>query len=324
MSGGALERTTAAIARGAGRLRRRLLDPEPTLLAVEVRPRSLGVVRLSREGERSVITAGASLDLPPGTLALSMTQPNIVDAPAFSRALRAVLERAGALEGGGIALVLPDPVARVALVPAAEVAARGRTELDEMLRFRLKKVVPFDVREARLAVLPGRSAGLLLVAAIFHPVLDAYEQALRELGFEPGQVEVAGLALAERAALPAGDSALVNWDHGYVSIVILRDGWPILIRTLVGDFTGSAEPVVREAANTVLYYRERLAGTGLLSAVLRSAFLPPDDAAALLREPLGVAPTVLDPWAGLAAGDHGPAAQALAGAAAALLRGVAA
>ena len=324
MSGGTLERTTTAIARGAGRLRRRFLDPEPTLLAVEVRPRSLGVVRLGREGERSVVTAGASLDLPPGALALSMTQPNIVDAAAFSRTLRAVLERAGALEGGGIALVLPDPVARVALVPAAEVAARGRTELDEMLRFRLKKAVPFDVREARLAVLPGRGAGLLLVAAIFRPVLDGYEQALRELGFEPGQVEVAGLALAERAALPSGDSALVNWDHGYVSIVILRDGWPILVRTLVGDFTGSADPVVREAANTVLYYRERLAGAGLGSAVLRSAFLPPEDAAALLRDPLGVAPTVLDPWAGLAAGDHGPAAQALAGAAAALLRRVAA
>ncbi len=254
-----------------------------------------------------------------------MTQPNIVDASAFSRTLKAVLERAGALEGGGVALVLPDPVARVALVPVAEVASRGRTDLDEMLRFRLKKTVPFDVREACLATLqPRGGTGQLVVAAVYRPVLASYEHAFRELGFEPGLVEIAGLALAEHAALPLGDSALVNWDHGYVSIVILRDGWPILVRTLVGDFTGSAEPMVREAANTILYYRERLAGMGLASAAVRSAFLPPEDAAALLREPLGVAPTVLDPWGGLAPGDHGPAAQALAGAAAALLRGVAA
>jgi hypothetical protein len=314
----------AALSRTALRLRRRLVDTEPMLLAVEVRPQSLGVVRLSQEGERRTVTAAASLDLPEGTLSLSMTQPNIVDPAAFSRALKSVLERAGALDGGGVVIVLPDPVARVALVPASEVAARGRTELEDMLRFRLKKTVPFDVRAAHLATLTPRAGSQLVVAAIYRPILEGYEQAFRDLGFEPGQVEIAGLALAGRAAAPVGDSVLVNWDHGYVSIVILRDGWPILVRTLVGDFTASPEPVVREAANTLLYYRERLAGMGLASAAVRSAFLPPADAVALLREPLGVAPTVLDPWGGLAPGDMGPAAQALAGASAALLRGLAA
>jgi Tfp pilus assembly PilM family ATPase len=313
----------AVLDRTATRLRRRLLETEPTVLAVEVRPHSLGVVRLSQEGERRTVTAAASLDLPTGALSLSMTQPNILDPAGFSRTLKAVLERTGALEGGGVALVLPDPVARVALLPAAEVASRGRTDLEEMLRFRLKRAVPFDVREARVATLwPQGGTGQLVVAAIYRPILESYERALRDLGFEPGQVEITGLALAEHAALSLGDSALVNWDHGYVSIVILRDGWPILVRTLVGDFTASAEPVVREAANTILYYRERLAGAGLESASVRSAFLPPEAAAALLREPLGVEPRVLDPWAGLAPGDVGPATQALAGAAAALLRGV--
>jgi Tfp pilus assembly PilM family ATPase len=320
----AVEGLGASLGRTLTRLRRRLLETEPTLVAVEVRPQSVGVVRLTQEGERRAITAAASLDLPAGALSLSMTQPNILDVAAFTRTLGAVLERAGALEGGGVALVLPDPVARVALVPAAEVAVRGRTEFDEMLRFRLKKVVPFDVREARVATLSPRGDGPLLVAAIHRPVLEGYEKAFRDLGFEPGQVEITGLALAEQAAAAEGDSALVNWDHGYVSLLILRDGWPILVRTLVGDFTASAESVVREAANTVLYYRERLAGAGLVSAALRSAFLPPDDAVALLREPLGVEPSVLDPWFGRNPGEVGPQAQALAGAAAALLRGAAA
>jgi len=315
----------ATLGRQATRWRRRLVEAEATVLAVEVRPQSLGVVRVSQEGERRSITAGASLDLPAGALALSMTQPNILDPAGFSRTLQAVLERAGALQGGGIALVLPDPVARVALVPAAEVASRGRTELDEMLRFRLKKAVPFDVRQAHLATLAPRGAGgQIVVAAMYRPVLEDYERTLRDLGFEPGQVEITSLALAERAGLPLGDSALVNWDQGFLSIVILRDGWPILVRTLVGEFTAAPEPVVREATNTILYYRERLGGTGLSAATVRSAYLPPDDAVALLREPLGVDPTVLDPWGGLAPGDRGPAAQALAGAAATLLRGAAA
>jgi hypothetical protein len=44
----------------------------------------------------------------------------------------------------------------------------------------------------------------------------------------------------------------------------------------------------------------------------------------VLSEPLGVTPAVLDPWSGIAPADVGPAAQALAGAAAALIRGRAA
>jgi hypothetical protein len=137
-------------------------------------------------------------------------------------------------------------------------------------------------------------------------------------------VEIGCLALADGAGQEDGDTALVNWDHGYLSLVILRDGWPILVRTLVGDFTGTPESVIREANNTILYYRERLGGMGLESAVVRSALLRTEEAIAILREPLGVLPMIFDPWAG-----HGPAGslaagQALAGAAAALLRGTAA
>jgi len=70
----------------------------------------------------------------------------------------------------------------------------------------------------------------------------------------------------------------------------------------------------------VLYYRERLGGAGLAGAVVRSSALPPEDAAALLAEPLGFAPEVLDPWALLGVKHGGIAAQAVAGAASCVLR----
>ena len=63
---------------------------------------------------------------------------------------------------------------------------------------------------------------------------------------------------------------------------------------------------------------------GLAGASVRSAFLPPEDAAALLREPLGVRPTVLDPWGGLAPVTTVRPPRPWRGAAAALLRGAAA
>ena len=192
-----------AAARGTGWLRRMLRDPERPLVAVEVRTRSVGVVRMAREGGRKVLGAAAFLELPEGCAKLSMTQPNILDPETFKTTLRAVLERAGVLGGGKVALVLPDPVARVALVPAAEVKG-NRSQMDELVRFRLRKAVPFDVREARVATVAGgaRSGDPLMVGAIYQPVLEGYESACRALGLYPGVVELSGLALLNAAFAP--------------------------------------------------------------------------------------------------------------------------
>jgi hypothetical protein len=310
-------------ARGADWLRRHLLQPAAPDLAVEIRPQAVGVVRLARDGNRVVVAAAASLELPPGCLKLSLTESNVQDADGLKKALQIVLERAGALRESRVALVLPDPVARLCLVPAAEVAARGGAEAEEFLRFRLRKAVPFEVRQAKLGLLRSRLPGAdnVLVGAIFQPVLEGYEAALFGLGLHPGQVEIGALALLDRASQPRGplDQLFVNWDEGYVTLVLTRAGWPVLIRTLT-DVAATPHSVVREVGTTVVYYRDRLQGLGLGAAVVRSAALPPDEAVALLAEPLGVIPEVLDPWGPLRAEDRGPASQALAGAASCLAR----
>lgn len=307
---------------GGAWLRRKLIDPEYPLTAVEVRPRALGVARLLREGGRLRLAAAASLELSPGTLALSMTQPNVVDGPAFQKALATVLERAGALKEGAVGLVLPDPVARIALLAPSEVGSRR--DARDMARFRLRKALPFDVRDARIGVLLPRGipGGQALVGAIYGPVLRGYEEALAALGLETGLVEVTGLALTAAVGPEgeAGDRLLVNWDEGYLSLLLTRNGWPILHRTLGGESASAPESVAREVANTVLYYRERLGGAGLTGAWVRSAILAPEAAVSLLADPLGLSPRLLDPWPLLGAGEGGAAAQAVAGAAACALR----
>jgi hypothetical protein len=310
-----------AAARGTSWLRRRLRDPERPLVAIEVRTRSVGVVRMAREGGRTVLGAAAFLELPEGCVKLSMTQPNLVDPGTFKTTLRAVLERAGVLDGGKVALVLPDPVARVSLLPAAEIKG-NRSQMDELVRFRLRKAVPFDVREARVAIVAGgaRSGDPLMVGAIYQPVLEGYESACRSLGLHPGVVELSGLALLNAAfsARPVADRLLVNWDEGYVSLILARGEWPILVRTLTAEAVSSPDDIAREAGNTVLYYRERLGGPGLAEVVLRSAALPAPEAVALLAKPLELVPEVLDPWAWLGGMTPAAGAHAIAGAAASL------
>jgi Tfp pilus assembly PilM family ATPase len=314
----------AAIVRAAQRgerwLRRHLLDPDHPMTAVEVRSRSIGVVRLAREGRGLSLAAAASLDLPEGAVRLSMTQPNVADATAFRETLRAALERAGALHVGRVALVLPDPVARLALLPGSEVAAKRRKQSEELIRFRLRKALPFDVRDARVAFAGGgpRAADSVLVAAIYRPVLEGYEQAFRAVGLHPGVVELSGLALLNAAfgSRPPADRLLLNWDDGYVTLLLARGEWPILVRTLVGEAAASPDEVAREVGNTLLYYRERLGGTALAQAVVRSAMLPADEVLSLLEGPLGMKPELLEPWPAVRAGEMGRVGQTLAGAAA--------
>jgi hypothetical protein len=304
-------------------LHQRLTEPERPTMAIEIRARSVGLVRVSRHGRRVSLASAAGLDLPDGTLRLSMTQPNVVDTAALTRTLRSLLERAGALGVRRVGLVLPDPVARVALLPAGEVTGHTRKQVDEVVRFKLRKSVPFEIREAQVAVSGGvpRPGEPTLVVAMAHTVLRGYEQAVTAAGLHPGRVELSGLALFSAAfgGMPVADRLLVNWDEGYVTLVVARGERPLLVRTLAGEAAAQPDEVAREVGNTVLYYRERLGGHGLDQAVLRSAIMPPADAAVLLAEPIGRIPEPLDPGKALSAPEMGPLAQVLAGATATLV-----
>ena len=285
------------------------------LLCVEVRPRAVSVVRLVSERGRLSLAAAVSTELPAGALDVSLTKPNVVEPASLQAALRATLERAGALSGGPVSLVLPDPAVRVTLIPASGLRGRRR-DADEVVRFQLHKALPFDVRAARLAwrVL-GEQA---LVAVVPEVVVSGYEDALEALGFQPRLVEAAGLALADAVSGEQGDTLLVNWDEGYVSFILLRNGVPLLIRTLPGE--SGPDAVARYAIGTLQFHRDRLGGTDLAGVVVRSAARPGEEAVAVLGRALGCEPRLVAPWAALGMAETGSAAQAVAGAAASALR----
>ena len=302
-------------------LSRTLLEPDYPLVAVEVRPRAIAAVRLVREGGRLALGAATAVALPDGVLDVSLTRPNIVDPEGFSAALRTALERAGALSGGAVSLVLPDPTVRLALVSAEGLKGRRR-EAEETIRFRLHKALPFDVRAARLAW-DGAPDAKVLVAVALSEVVGGYEEALEALGYRPGLVEVSTLALASlgEAETGEGDRLLVNWDDTYVSFLLLRGSKPLLVRTLPGE-TGTSS-VARQAASTLQFHRDRLGGESLTDVLVRSAAIAPEEAVAALTPVLGREPRLLRPWAALGEGESDLPEQAVAGAAASALRRVA-
>ena len=74
-----------------------------------------------------------------------------------------LLRPAGARNAKRIALTLPDYLARVSVVELAERAALERGDVD-VLKFRLKKSLPFDVDDAR-----SRSSGFPATAPTISP-----------------------------------------------------------------------------------------------------------------------------------------------------------
>jgi len=303
--------------RGGAWLGRVLVRPPLPLLAVEVRPQAVAAVRLAEAHGRLSLAAAACTELPAGVVEVSLTRPNVLEPASLQAALRATLERVGALSAGVVSLVLPDPAVRLVLVPGDGLRGRRR-DAEETVRFRLHKALPFDVRSARMSF---RAAGdQVLVAVAPEEVVAGYEAALEALGYRPGLVEAAAMALADAlcASPVEGDRLLVNWETSYVSFVLLRGEVPLLVRTLPGE--SSPDAVARQAVGTLRFHRERLGGTAFGDVVVRSAAWPGEQAVAVLGRALGTQPRLLEPWAALGIGEQGEAAQAVAGAAASALR----
>jgi hypothetical protein len=159
----------------------------------------------------------------------------------------------------------------------------------------------------------------VLVAVAAEDVVRGYEEELEALGFRVGLVECAGLALAALEGTgAAGDGLLVNWDHGYVSFLVRRGTRPLLLRTLPRE--DSPESVARQAAQTLRFCREQLGGDGFSEVLVRSAAVPGPEAGEVLGRSLGTTPRLVRPWAAVGVLEDGEAAQAVAGAAACVLR----
>jgi type IV pilus assembly protein PilM len=174
-------------------------------------------------------------------LSPSITGVNVQDAAA----LRSALEDAfGALERGGhdVAVVLPDSAARVMLLDFDTLPERPQ-EATPLIRFRLKKLLPFDADHAAISYQVQRSAtAAQVIAAVTQAsVLEEYETVFRNAGFHPGIVLPSVLA-----ALGTVDGSVptlvVKADSGTTAIAIVDKGELRLVRTIESTTPAAAAP----------------------------------------------------------------------------------
>src|SRR5271170_6609774 len=158
-------------------------------LAVEVRAE--GVVAARAEDATALLTAVARGDVPEGAVAPSLKVGNIVDKAAVVGAVRRALD---AVAGSGrersrdVTVVVPDSAARVLFVDFDQLPSKAAEALP-VVRFRLKKLLPFDADEAMVSyqvMSSEKGAVKLLAIAMPKVVLEEYESVVLAAGYLPG------------------------------------------------------------------------------------------------------------------------------------------
>ena len=171
--------------------------PHPPL-AIEISTERVSLARWSRRGGLEDL---AVEPLRPGALVPSAVESNLVDSGTVQSTVEKVCSRLQVREGDA-AVLLPDPVIRV-FVQHFEDFPRSSEEALPLLRWRLKKSVPFDMEEMLVSYTrqAPRENGVNVVTALARlPIVREYEQVVRAAKLRPGVVlssSIAAVALLD-------------------------------------------------------------------------------------------------------------------------------
>jgi type IV pilus assembly protein PilM len=213
--------------------------------------------------KRGAETVLAFAPLPEGALTPGLKVPNFSDRAAVVAALESALSATNARDRA-VTLVIPDAAARVLLVDFETLPTR-RQEILPVIRFRLRKMVPFEVENAAvsyqiMAQKPGHVS--LLVTVMPGDVLEEYEAVVREAGYEPGSVLPSTLATV--GGLDAvGAALMVNYTHASVTTTVTNGNEMLLHRTmdLPADEKAREEEMAQAVITALAWYEDTLKAT---------------------------------------------------------------
>src|SRR5258706_905666 len=161
----------------------KFFQPSLPLVACEINRRTIAVVRLDSRNP-ALVDRFAVIPLPEGLVLPSLTRPNIAAVPDFVAALKAALAKAE-IKTARVSLALPDASAKVSLHPL-DTLPGNENEKEQLLRWKLKKTLPFNIDESHVASLDHKFPNgkhLVLTVCIHKELLAQYEAAFQNLAF---------------------------------------------------------------------------------------------------------------------------------------------
>lgn len=195
-------------------------------------------VELASDGVVAATGSPASFSfapLPPGALVPGVAEANLRAPAAVADAIRQALDAVRPFKRA-VSLIVPDLASRVFVLDFDALPAKP-AEAVPILRFRLRKMVPFDVDRAGLGyqiLSVGKNSCKVLAAVTPATVLAEYEAAVRTAGYEPGALLPAALVALETLASGEDDTALfAHLSPESMTTAITRGDDLLLYRTLV-------------------------------------------------------------------------------------------
>jgi len=224
-------------------------------LACEIAADRVLVGRLAENGLG--LESCAARELAPGSVVPDLVEANLRQADAVKEAVREAL---GSVAGRthDVIAVVPDAAVRVVLLEFDSLPSDSE-EAAGVVRFRLKKSLPFDVDKARVSYHAQKSReGVRVVAAVaLASVVEDYEAVIQEAGFSPGVVlpsmlAALGVAEGQRPTL------VVKVDARTTSIAILNADQLQLFRTLENTrgVTITGEQLAEEVYPSVVFFQD--------------------------------------------------------------------
>ena len=196
-------------------------------------------------------------ELTPGMVVPDLIESNLRDGSAIRKAIEGAL---GGISGRSrdVIAILPDTAVRVVLLDFETLPSKPE-EAEAVVRFRLKKSLPFNLDDARVSyhAQAGGTGLRAMAAVVLNSVLQEYESAFRDAGYNPGVVMPSMLA-ALGAADAERPTLVVKVDARTIGIAILDQEQVLLFRTLenVRGITISGEQLAEEVYPSVVFFQD--------------------------------------------------------------------
>ena len=258
--------------------------------AIEIAPDGVRAVVLSWTRTGPVVVAHATASLPEGAIVPSVTSTNIANRPIVSEAVRAVLDQLPS-RPRKIGLAIPDCAATVSLVSLKHVPTRKR-DLEELIRWKVGRVSPFSPEDTQIAFTPGalipEGGREFVVVMIRRDVSMEYEAVCVDAGTHAGILDLASFSLINALFVAgrvgqSGDWLLIHEASRYHTLAIIRGEDLIFFRTRASNPEGK-DSLADLVHQSVMYYEDRLRGTGINLTVLAEQSVGDWEANVIVRE----------------------------------------
>jgi hypothetical protein len=279
-------------------LQRHLLDPRTPQTAAGFVDDSFAVVDLRRSRRGFSLASSAVTPLRKGLVTPGFDTSNLQDPAELIEIILQTAEAAGLSRKKRWSVALPEGSART-LVVTLESKPSGRRELNEILSWKIERVIATptsDLRISRQRLSPGGGQERYLVTVARDDVASEYEAMFKLMGWQTGLVLPRHLGEAQWLMWDQrpGDKMLVSANDSGFTSVIVRNREPVLVRSY------ACEPEARtdELHRFALYYRDRLAPAGSpaeVTGMLVIGGMDVSEASRAVHDALDAHPLVLDP-----------------------------